>query len=91
MSDYTATGIEDELRRIVQTQGKFGVSAARIKPDDDLYGLGLSSLATVNVMLAIETSFDIEIPDEALTRDMFRTVASLAGLVRRLRNNSAAA
>lgn len=74
--------IEDELREIVRTQGKLKVPAARIQLDDDLYRLGMSSLATVNVMLAIETRFDIEIPEKALNRETFRTIAALAALVR---------
>lgn len=74
--------IEDELREIVRTQGKLKVPAARIQLDDDLYRLGMSSLATVNVMLAIETRFDIEIPERALNRETFRTIAALAALVR---------
>lgn len=81
MSAHSAE-IEDELREIVRTQGKLKVPAARIQPDDDLYRLGMSSLATVNVMLAIETRFDIEIPEKALNRETFRTIAALAALVR---------
>lgn len=74
--------IEDALREIVRTQGKLKVPAARIQPEDDLFRLGMSSLATVNVMLAIETRFDIEIPEKSLTRETFRTIANLAALVR---------
>ena len=83
--------IESELVDIIRTQGKVTAPVARIGFEDDLYKLGLSSLATVNVMLEIEGRFDIEIPDEALTRDTFRTIASLAALVRRQQNKSAAA
>ncbi|HTH96971.1 MAG TPA: acyl carrier protein, partial [Stellaceae bacterium] len=74
---------EAALREILQNQGKMP-DAGRARDQDDLYALGLSSLATVNVMVALESRFDIEIPDEALTRDTFRTVASLAALVREL-------
>lgn len=76
--------IEDALREIVRTQGKLKVPAARIQLDDDLYKLGMSSLATVNVMLAIETRFDIEIPEKSLNRDTFRTIAALSALVREI-------
>ena len=33
-------------------------------PDDDLYLLGLTSHATVNVMLALEDEFEIEFPEQ---------------------------
>jgi len=82
--------IDDELRQIVRNEGKVTIPAALIGRDDDLYKLGVSSLATVNVMLAIEARFDIEIPDEALTRETFRTIGALADLVLLLAKTAAA-
>ena len=51
--------------------------ATSIKKDDDLYQKGLSSHASVNVMLALEDAFDVEIPDTLLTRATFRTIESI--------------
>ena len=90
MSDNSLQ-IESELLDIIRTKGKVTAPAARIGNEDDLYKLGLSSLATVNVMLEIEGRFNIEIPDEALTRDTFRTIASLAALVRAQQSKSVTA
>ncbi len=90
MSDNSLQ-IESELLDIIRTQGKVTAPAARIGIEDDLYKLGLSSIATVNVMLEVEARFDIEIPDEALTRETFRTLAALAALVRQLRSKGVAA
>ncbi len=53
--------------------------------DADLQDAGLTSMATVKLMLAIEAAFAIAIPDEALTPENFRTIASIEALVARLR------
>lgn len=78
--------MEDQIRQIVVTFGRLSKPASVIGNDDDLYDAGLSSLATVNVMLAIEEAFDIEFPDHLLTRRSFQTVAALAGVVRDLKS-----
>jgi acyl carrier protein len=46
---------------------------------------GLTSMAAVKLMLAIEAEFQIAIPDEALTPENFATVASVEALIDRLR------
>jgi acyl carrier protein len=58
---------------------------------DDLYAAGLSSLATVHVMLAIEDEFGIEIPDRMLTRRLFSSIDALAAAITELRRSQAAA
>ena len=42
---------------------------------------GLTSLDMVNLMLAIEAEFDIEIPQSAMTPDNFDTVMAIENLV----------
>lgn len=87
----TDQAIEEQIRDILRSQGKMTVASSAIGPADDLYALGLSSLATVNVMLEIEARFDVAFPDDALNRATFQTLGALAGLVRRLRSEAAAA
>ncbi len=48
---------------------------------DNLREAGLTSLDMVNLMLAIEAEFDIEIPQSAMTPDNFDTVAAIEKLV----------
>jgi acyl carrier protein len=48
---------------------------------DNLREAGLTSLDMVNLMLAIEAEFDIEIPQSAMTPDNFDTVAAMENLV----------
>ena len=49
--------------------------------DDVLSEFGLSSLDMVNLMLAVETEFDIKIPDRDMTPSNFRSIAQIDKLV----------
>ncbi|MGO9768581.1 MAG: phosphopantetheine-binding protein [Roseiarcus sp.] len=53
--------------------------------DADLQDAGLTSMATVKLMLAIEAAFDVAIPDDALTPENFRSIATIEALLARLR------
>lgn len=55
-----------------------------VGPDDDLSASGLSSLDLVNLMLSVETEFDIKIPDREMTPTNFRSIARIDALVRAL-------
>ena len=49
--------------------------------DDNLREAGLTSLDMVNLMLAVEAEFDIEIPQSAMTPDNFDTIRAIEALV----------
>jgi acyl carrier protein len=53
--------------------------------DDDLSASGLSSLDTVNLMLAVEAEFDLKIPDRKMTPSNFRSIACITQLVQDLK------
>ncbi len=52
--------------------------------DQDLRDAGLSSLDTVNLMLAVEGEFDLLLPQAEMTPENFRSAAAIARLVDRL-------
>lgn len=72
------------VRKIVQTLEDFASSSTPIGDTTSLYDAGLSSYGTVNLMLAIETEFNIQFPDTLLTRKTFETITSVAGVVESL-------
>ncbi|CDY79890.1 Acyl carrier protein [Caballeronia glathei] len=82
--------MKSELRRIVFGLAQIDPQANTLTDDADLYAAGLSSLATVHVMLAIEDEFGIEIPDRMLTRRLFSSINSLAAAVAELQQAQAA-
>jgi acyl carrier protein len=81
--------MKTELRRILAESARLDTPIDSLSDSDDLYAAGLSSLATVHVMLAIEDEFGIEIPDHMLTRRLFSSIDSLAAAVEELRRSQA--
>jgi acyl carrier protein len=67
----------EEIRRIVREHGRLAVDIASLGDESDLYQAGMTSHATVNVMLALESHFDVEFPDRMLQRRVFESVASI--------------
>jgi acyl carrier protein len=59
---------------------------ANLANDANLYDAGLTSMAMVKLMLAVEVEFDISIPDADLHPDNFRSIAAVEKLVMRLRH-----
>ena len=87
MSDQTAVHpIEDEIFEILDSVVR--LRARPVTPSDDLYAAGLSSLATVDLMLAIEDRFGIEFTTEWLNRRTFSSVAMLRQAVVALKENA---
>lgn len=69
---------EAAVRRALAAHGRLSVDAMDVASIADLYALGLSSHATVNVMLAVENELDVEFPDAVLNRSTFATIESIA-------------
>jgi acyl carrier protein len=80
--------LNQQVRNLVLEHGRLtGVSD--LKDDADLYALGLTSHASVAVMLALEAAFEIEFPDRFLTRQVFESVQNIARAVSELREGAA--
>lgn len=74
----------EKVRAIISQHGRLATSVEELTDQCDLYNAGLTSLATVGVMLALEDGFDIEFPDAMLSRKTFASIASLAAAVEEL-------
>jgi acyl carrier protein len=70
-----------------QLMAKRGVERAPGR-DEDLTESGLSSLDMVNLMLAVETEFDVKIPDREMTPANFRSVGRIEALLAGLLQNA---
>ena len=80
---------KESIRQIIAGSAKLKVDISTLGDDSNLYDAGLTSLNTVNLMLAIEDQFDIEFDDDSLNRETFKTVNSLARVVHGLRDAAA--
>jgi acyl carrier protein len=68
---------DDEIRSILAEHAKLAVDATTIDADADLYQAGMTSHASVNVMLALEDAFDVEFPEHMLRKKTFESVAAI--------------
>ncbi len=69
--------LDDEIRAVLTAEGRLLVDPGSLDDEADLYGLGLTSHATVRVMMGLEDRFGVEIPDHLLRKETFRSVASI--------------
>lgn len=76
--------MQDKIRAILAQEGKLGVDVATLKDDDDLYAAGLTSFASVQLMLALEDGFDVEFTEKMLGRRTFQSIAAIAAAISEL-------
>ena len=69
--------MNDKIRQIIQDHGRMPVDVSTLADNADLYQAGMTSHASVNVMLALEDDFDIEFPDQMLKRSVFESVTAI--------------
>lgn len=74
--------MEETIRRVLAEYAQLPVDIATVGDDDDLYSLGFTSHASVNVMLGLEDAFDVEFPDALLRKGTFRSISVMADAVR---------
>jgi len=82
--------MSDEIRSVIRGHARIPVDVDGLPPDADLYQAGMTSHASVNVMLALEDHFDIEFPDRMLKRSVFESINSIAAAVQELQVGAAA-
>lgn len=71
------------IRSVLLQHGRLGKDAMKLAENDDLYAAGMTSLASVNVMLALESEFGLEFPDQMLNRSMFITLGAIEAALRK--------
>jgi acyl carrier protein len=72
------------IRTVLDDHARIPAGVSSLRDDDDLFMAGMSSHASVNVMLALEDRFDIEFPDAMLKRSVFESVSTIAAAMDQL-------
>ena len=80
----------DRIRTVIRNHARLGVDAGDLADDADLYQAGMTSHASVNLMLALENEFDVEFPDRLLKRSVFESVAAIRAALEELVGQAAA-
>jgi acyl carrier protein len=70
--------MKDQIRQVIKEHGQLSVDIDTLGDDSDLYQAGMTSHASVNVMIALEDTFDVEFLDSMLKRSVFESVSSIA-------------
>jgi acyl carrier protein len=69
--------MDQEIRQVLADHARLPIDVSAVGDHDDLFQLGLTSHASVNVMLALEDAFDIEFPESMLRKSTFESVAAI--------------
>jgi acyl carrier protein len=83
--------VNETIRRVIAEHARLRVDVATLADGDDLYEAGMTSHASVNVMLGIEDAFDVEFPDSMLKRSVFESIDSIGAALRELDAEASAA
>ena len=65
------------VRAVLRSAGSLQKDVEILRDDADLHAAGLTSHATVTLMLALEEAFDIEFPDRLLRRRTFSSIDAI--------------
>ncbi len=84
MLDRTNNTVTDRVAQLVRRVMDKQSITEPVERNADLRASGLSSLGLVNLMLSVETEFDLKVPEQEMTPANFRSIACIAELVRRL-------
>ena len=71
--------VNEDIRQIIRGHARLSVDVDSLTDDADLYEAGMTSHASVNVMLALEEEWSIEIPEEEM--ESVKTVGQAIDLV----------
>jgi acyl carrier protein len=73
----TLSPLDERIRSVLARYGRLAQDVGALDDSADLYQAGLTSHASVNVMLGLESAFDVEFPDHLLTRNVFSSIAAI--------------
>ncbi len=82
--------MHDKIRQAINDHARLPVDVSTLADEDDLYQAGMTSHASVNVMLGLEDAFDVEFPDRMLKRTVFESIAAISAALTELLTELAA-
>jgi acyl carrier protein len=78
-SDHT-----NAIRKILREHGRLAQDVVTLNDQSDLFEAGLTSHASVNLMLALEDHFQIEFPERMLQRRTFGSIDAIRSCLEEL-------
>ena len=80
----SADQITADIRAILREHARLSADVDTLTDDADLYQAGMTSHASVNLMLALEDKFEVEFPERMLRRRAFENVAAIRAAIEEL-------
>ena len=75
---------ESRIREALRKHGRLGCDPDQLDRGDSLVDSGLTSHATMSVVIALEEAFSVEFPDAFLVRSVFESIESIEAALLRL-------
>jgi acyl carrier protein len=73
-----------KIREIIAAHARLALPVSELSDTSDLYQAGMTSHASVNLMLALEDAFEVEFPERMLRRRTFESVAAIGAALQEL-------
>ncbi|MEM7009124.1 MAG: phosphopantetheine-binding protein [Thermodesulfobacteriota bacterium] len=71
---------EDRVKKVLIENALKGIDSDELTLDSELieYGVGLDSVATLELVVALEQEFKVHLDEDELTADVFDTIKSIS-------------
>src|SRR5882672_883737 len=79
-----ASIMKERIRRIVKDNSGLALNFERVGDAANLYQAGMTSYASVTLMIALENEFELEFPDGMLSRSVFESIETIASAIESL-------
>ena len=73
--------MKHRIQKIVKENAGLGQACESLDYSTDLYQAGMTSYASVTLMIALENEFEVEFPDGMLSRSVFESVDTIANAI----------
>ena len=83
MKEVTVQNVKSRLKEIIASDLDANISIDDIRDDISLYdeGLGLDSIAIINLIVLIENKFDMSFDENEINSSLFSSIDSLAEFI----------
>ncbi len=73
--------LTNRIREVIGQHANLLRDVSSLADTDDLYAAGMTSHASVTVMLACEDEWDVEFPQKMLSKSTFSSISAIAAAV----------
>lgn len=72
---------KEQIRALLEEVCELTCPIGQLRDSDDLFAVGLTSFASVSLMMLIEQEFSLSFPDSLLTRSTFASIDAISAAI----------